>query len=130
MNLAVSASIRIIPEAVAAMALVEPTGMIDDRIEAYAVNVDPVAGRSRVFLHDVIKPSCTGVVLSARLCDEERQSVSFADLAQDRPKRAICPIVHVDHLAAGIEPLVVRIIIYADDVDQICRTAEVRFRVT
>src|SRR5579863_8058539 len=72
--------LRVIKEAVAAVAIVFPAGVVEDRVKTNAFDGNARLDRREHFLADVIEPRYAGVIFSAGFGDEYRTAVAFPNL--------------------------------------------------
>jgi hypothetical protein len=113
----------VIPDAVVAVAVVLPARMVDDRVEADAADRDAGRdGREHLAL-DHAKPRSAEMVLRTGLGDHDRSTVPAMQLGELSGERH--SVGMVDRQGTGsVDPLVVGVVVHADDVEMRLRAAE------
>src|SRR6186997_2420500 len=86
-NWAPSLPVSVIPKAVAAMAIVRPARMIEDRIEAYSVQGHARRYGDAGLLSNVPQPPRALAQLRPRLGDQHRAAVSLVNFHQHLVER-------------------------------------------
>src|ERR1041384_2414307 len=108
--------VGIVPEPVIAVPIIEPARMINDRIEANALELNALLRSRQRLAANVTKPTRAPLVLDSRLCDEERTPIASVNFEDDIAKRTITRVIRIDERAAE-NPLIVNVVIAADDVE-------------
>src|SRR5258708_32982432 len=118
--------IRIIPQSVVTVAIIRPPRMIDYRILANPLDRHIFFTGSMSLITNVAQPAGTKIIFNAGFSNEQGAPVALVNLAQDRSKRAIQRVRNRNHRPIRINPLVMRIIIYAYDIEIFFVTAKFR----
>src|SRR5258705_210141 len=115
-NLAVSFLISVIPKSVVAMAIIDPAGVIQHWIETNSVKRHAGSDCDSRLFANVTEPTGAVSLFGAGFGDEHWAAITLVDLKQDLVERAVARIGARNHFAA-ILPLIVRVVIDADDVE-------------
>ena len=116
-DLPVPALIRVIPESVVAVAIIGPSGMVDDRIKADPCNRDRLFEGDRYLVTDVSKPIRPEFVFDARLRDEKRLPIAIMEFCQDLVQRTVFLVTSRDLSPARMPPLVMEVVVQSDYID-------------
>ncbi len=109
-------------QAIRAIAVVVPTEVVEDRIEAQALDRHAVlVTRLGDFLGHIVQPHRAVVALGARLRYEHGAAVALVHLEQ----RLVLPVAK-EHGSAVVDPLVVVVIVDADDIDVVGPAPQLR----
>ncbi len=123
MNLSIAGRVSVVKQAVTAMPVIFPAGVIDDRVKAETVdgNVELVSGYD--FVTDVVEPVCASVALGSSFRDEKRPSITIPDLFENFVKGPVGRIV-ARKCFRVVDPLVAVVEIDADDIQVLGFAAE------
>src|SRR3954462_11911402 len=125
MDLSMPRRVGIPPQTAPAIAVVVPARVVEDWIEADAVDGDSLASGGCHLVGDVAEPAVAMAVLGAGLGDHQRPAVAFPRLAQDLPEGAVERFPPLDGRPIQ-NPLVVRVVVEADDIEIELVAAELR----
>ena len=107
-----------------AVAIVDPPRMIHYRVQTNSVNRNSHIDRSCYFIANVSQPTGPQITLGACLGNENRASIALLRFAEHFPQRPIQQIISTYEVWPDLircivanEPLVVRIIVYPDNVE-------------
>ena len=92
-NFSFTAGARIIPQAIATMPVVVPSGVIQNRVQADAVQRNATLHGRKRLVRDVSQPSRTVVIFCACFGDEHRPLVTVVHLGKDFAKWAVGGLV-------------------------------------
>src|SRR5262245_19257640 len=95
-DFAVALLVRIIPQAIVTVAVVEPARMIENRIEANAVEGDAGFKSGLGFATDVAEPAGAKPIFGAGFGDKERAMIALVNLGQHLAERAIQRMLAAD----------------------------------
>src|SRR6266446_10931765 len=90
--------------------------MIDYRIQANPLDRYIFFSGSTSLITYVAQPLGTKIILNTGFSNEQGATIALVNFAQDRSKWAIQRVRNRDHSSIRVNPLVMRIIIYADDI--------------
>ena len=120
--------VGVVPEAVEAVAVVVPAGVVDDRVEANSLHRHAQLDRRGDLAADVVQPLGPRLAFGPRLGDEQRPAVAFVDLTQHVADRQVVRVRrHEQHTLGAervVEPLVLAVVVDAEDVEVLHVTAE------
>src|SRR3954449_3077685 len=105
--------------------LIIPPRIVEDRIEADTLDRDAALNGAVNFGAHVVKPGRTARAFGAGFSDQDRSPIALVHFRQHVAERPIGVMPHWARRPAMI-PLVVGVIIDADDVDELGRPAEFR----
>src|SRR5688572_14840605 len=105
------------------MTIIRPTGVIDDRIQAYSVEFGTSPFGDRSLLADVSKPTRALIIFDTGLGDQDRLIVSLMVFDKYLAQWAVKVVSTRDLYTIRKMPLIVKVVIETDDVDKIGRTA-------
>src|ERR1041384_935481 len=109
------------------MAVIGPSWMIEDWIKANPVQRNAIIDCRLDFLADVTQPSWTRAVFGSGFRNDHGTMITMMDLAQHLAKRAVKRVItfqrgELPNLAEAlqiIKPLVVRIKVHADNIQEL-----------
>src|SRR6185369_17893693 len=109
------------------MTVVAPTGIVNDRIETQTFERNTSSLRGTGLLTDITQPRRTRVTLNSSLSDKDRTSISFVHFVQHFPNRAVqwmrrrqqhvLTAARTRRVWILMDPLVVRVIVYAEKIE-------------
>src|SRR5215207_3957702 len=124
-QLPVALPVGIPPETAAAVAVVVPARIVENRIQADPLDRHALPPRLPHLLGEPAQPAGARLVLGAGLGHHQRPAVTLPGLAQDRPERTVAGIVPRQRGPVE-DPLVVRVVVDPDDVEVPLVAAELR----
>src|SRR5438552_1893182 len=130
-DFAVAAIISIIPQAIMAMAVIQPARMIQNGIEANPMQGNAIVNGGACFAADISQPTCPRRIFRSGFRDEQRAMITLLDLGEHVPERAIERMPAADWGKPSdsakafqiIEPLIMRVKIDADNIEVLFLTA-------
>ena len=112
-------------QAVLAEPVVVPAEVVGDRIEADALDRHAAGAGAPDLGGDHAQPGRAGVALGAGLGDQDRAAGAGVELEEQVGERAVERVVGADRRAA-VDPLVGRVVVGADDVEEAGLPADLR----
>src|SRR2546426_480306 len=133
-NLPSPAFVRIIPKPIVAMPIIYPPGMIQDRVKTNPMHWGALFNSRPNFSANITQPPRTHAILGARLGHKERPMIAFVYLSEHLAERAVirtCPgngrkLAHVPEAFEIVEPLVVRIEIHSNQIEELLLASQFR----
>src|SRR3712207_2277583 len=95
-DVAPAGCVAVAPEAGVAVAVILPSGVVQDRVQAQTGDGHPHLQCGAYLPADVAQPPGAAVVLAARLRDEHRAVVALPDLLQHLSKWAVVAVSGID----------------------------------
>src|SRR5437762_10075048 len=97
------------------MPIVQPAGMVEDRVKANTFHGNSLADSPKDFRANIREPAGTPVILNTRLGDKNGALITLVKLGDDRVKRTVLRMKGVDRKPV-MNPLVVTVEVHAQDV--------------
>src|SRR5690606_34338891 len=125
MQLAPALGIGETEQAGGAVTLVVPTGVVQHRIQADALHGQAALQRDTHLFADVAQPVAAQIALGAGFRHQQRPPVALMDFGEDALERPVVRVAALDGRATQV-PLVVRVVVDADDIEVLRLAAQPR----